>query len=96
MNEKGRQLKVYTVIEKPGRRSMWLEIGVASENRDGTIGAKLDAVPTNGVIQLREEDVCPEEMRAREHLRELKDLIDHSEWDSDLRQVLVDELEEWK
>ena len=47
-------LKIYTVVEKPGSsKGIWLEIGVASENRDGSISGKLDCLPVNGSIQVR-------------------------------------------
>lgn len=50
-----RVLKVYTVVEKPGQqKGIWLEIGVGSENRDGSISAKLDCLPVSGSIQIRE------------------------------------------
>lgn len=47
--------KIYTVVEKPGmQKGIWLEIGVAAENRDGSIGGKLDCLPVSGTIQIRE------------------------------------------
>lgn len=47
--------KIYTVVEKPGmQKGIWLEIGVAAENRDGSIRGKLDCLPVNGTIQIRE------------------------------------------
>jgi hypothetical protein len=50
-----RVLKIYTVVEKPGNnKGIWLEIGVASENRDGSISGKLDCLPVNGSIQVRQ------------------------------------------
>ena len=50
-----RVLKIYTVVEKPGMdKGIWLEIGVASENRDGSISGKLDCLPVNGSIQVRQ------------------------------------------
>ena len=52
-----RVLKVYTIVEKPGQdKGIWLDIGVASENRDGSIGVKLDAYPVNGQLHIRELD----------------------------------------
>jgi hypothetical protein len=46
--------KIYTVVEKPGMaKGIWLEIGVAKENRDGSISGKLDCLPVNGSIQVR-------------------------------------------
>jgi len=55
--ERGRKRlwKIYTVVEKPGRqKGIWLEIGVATDNRDGSIGGKLDCLPVSGAIQIRE------------------------------------------
>jgi hypothetical protein len=55
--ERGRKRlwKIYTVVEKPGmQKGIWLEIGVAAENRDGSIGGKLDCLPVSGTIQIRE------------------------------------------
>ena len=45
---------VYTVVEKPGDRSFWLRIGFGSVNRDGSINITLDAIPTNGKLQIRD------------------------------------------
>ena len=53
--QRRRVLKIYTIVEKPGQdKGIWLEIGVASENRDGSISGKLDALPLNGQIHIRE------------------------------------------
>lgn len=59
-------LKVYTIVEKPGaQKGIWLEIGVASENRDGSFSAKLDALPLNGAIHIREFDAQRSEKARR-------------------------------
>ena len=51
---KKRILKIYTIVEKPNSpKGIWLEIGVASENRDGSITGKLDCLPVSGTIQVR-------------------------------------------
>ena len=53
--QRRRVLKIYTVVEKPGQqKGIWLEIGVGSENRDGSISGKLDCLPVSGSIQIRE------------------------------------------
>jgi hypothetical protein len=53
--ERRRVLKVYTIVEKPGSpKGIWLDIGVASDNRDGSLSVKLDALPVNGAIHIRE------------------------------------------
>ena len=53
----------YTIVER-GQKRFWLRIGVAFENRDGSYNVKLDAVPVNGQLQLREW-VADDEWRAR-------------------------------
>jgi hypothetical protein len=55
--ERRRVFKVFTIIEKPGSdRGYWLEIGVGSQNRDGSLSVKLDALPFNGMMQIREHE----------------------------------------
>lgn len=46
---------VYTVVER-GQRSYWRPIGIAFENRDGSLNVKLDALPVNGTLQIRDAD----------------------------------------
>jgi hypothetical protein len=46
---------VYTVTER-GEKSFWTRVGVAFENRDGSLTLRLDAVPVNGMLQVRDED----------------------------------------
>lgn len=45
---------VYTVVtrERDGQK-FWLRIGAAFPNRDGSLSVKLDAMPTNGELQIR-------------------------------------------
>ncbi len=53
--DKRRILKAYTIVEKPGdQKDFWLNIGVASDNRDGSLSVKLDALPMNGLLHIRE------------------------------------------
>ncbi len=48
-------LKVYTIIDKPGsEKGIWLEVGLANKNRDGSLRVKLDALPVNGTLHIRE------------------------------------------
>ena len=57
MSSEKKLLKVYTIVDKAGSpKGIWLEIGVGSYNRDGSISAKLDALPVTGMIHLREYD----------------------------------------
>ncbi len=44
---------VYTITER-GERKFWNRIGIASVNRDGSLNVKLDAVPVNGMLHVRD------------------------------------------
>ena len=44
---------VYTVIER-SQKSFWVRIGAAFVNRDGSLTVKLDALPVNGMLQIRD------------------------------------------
>jgi hypothetical protein len=51
---------VYTIVEgKTPERKFWLKVGVAFPNRDGSLNVRLDAVPTNGTLHIR--DPLPDE-----------------------------------
>lgn len=45
----------YSISERNGR-SFWTRIGRAFVNRDGSINVRLEALPTNGQIQLRDPE----------------------------------------
>lgn len=45
---------VYTVVPKPEGRDLWLRVGSAFPNRDGSLTVYLDAVPINGRLHIRE------------------------------------------
>ncbi len=48
---------VYTVTERAdGSRSFWTRVGSAWVNRDGSLTLRLDALPVNGVLQVREAE----------------------------------------
>jgi len=46
---------VYTIVQRArdGKR-FWLRIGAAFLNRDGSLNVQLDAMPTNGTLQIRD------------------------------------------
>jgi hypothetical protein len=44
---------VFTVVER-GNRSYWVRVGVGFTNKDGSLNLKLDAIPTNGSLQVRD------------------------------------------
>jgi hypothetical protein len=45
----------YTVVEreKDGRQ-FWVRVGAAFVNRDGSLNVRLDAMPVNGKLQIRD------------------------------------------
>lgn len=45
---------VYTVVDKPDGKGIWLRIGSSFENRDGSETVLLDAMPVNGKLIIRE------------------------------------------
>ncbi len=59
---------VYTIVERPeneGKKSFWVRVGAAFLNRDGSFTVKLDALPVNGVLQVRDWPVR-DDWRSRE------------------------------
>jgi hypothetical protein len=49
-----RAMKSIYAVNERGGRSFWTRIGVGFENRDGSLTIKLDALPVNGTLQVRE------------------------------------------
>ena len=45
---------VYCVAERGKGRRLWLRIGTAFPNRDGSLTIRLDALPLSGQLQVRE------------------------------------------
>jgi len=43
----------YSITERNGK-TFWNRIGVAFENKDGSITVNLEALPVNGQLQIRE------------------------------------------
>ena len=54
----GKKLKVLCPIQstKDEKKTYWRSLGIAYENRDGSINLYLDALPLNGKLQVREWD----------------------------------------
>lgn len=74
MDDQTKNMKaVYTVIDRGQGKSFWVRIGVGFTNRDGSLNVRLDAIPVNGTLQVREwaepferrVDVSDEPPRAR-------------------------------
>jgi len=55
-NSKSDYQLVYTIVKRRDGRKVWVRIGAAFRNRDGSLNVKLDAVPTNGELQIRDRD----------------------------------------
>ncbi|MDP9037421.1 MAG: hypothetical protein M3O50_21700 [Myxococcota bacterium] len=45
---------VWTVVDRGPGKSFWTRVGVGSVNRDGSLTLRLDAIPLNGTLQVRE------------------------------------------
>ena len=47
---------VYTISERAGaeEKSRWTRVGIGFVNRDNSINIVLDAIPTNGRLQVRD------------------------------------------
>jgi hypothetical protein len=53
-NNTKRPRAVYAVVPKQEGKDVWLRVGSAFENRDGSVTVLLDAVPIGGRLQIRE------------------------------------------
>jgi hypothetical protein len=54
---------VYTIVDRGGK-TYWVRIGVGYTNRDGSLNLKLDAVPVNATLHVRDWE--PSENRRAE------------------------------
>ncbi|HXX65746.1 MAG TPA: hypothetical protein VEK07_01095 [Polyangiaceae bacterium] len=55
MEDNSRDMKaVYTVVDRGQGKSFWIRIGVGFTNRDGSLNLRLDAIPVNGTLQVRD------------------------------------------
>jgi hypothetical protein len=72
MDTKKQMKAVYTVVERGPGKSFWTRIGLGFVNRDGSLGLRLDAIPVNGVVQVRDwmprdAEPRPDETEALNH-----------------------------
>ncbi len=44
---------VYTIIKKQGQKDFWLKVGTCAENKDGSWNVYLNALPLDGVLNIR-------------------------------------------
>ncbi len=49
---------VFTIVEgrKEPEKKFWVRIGAAFEDQDGSTTVYLDALPVNGMLQIRQEN----------------------------------------
>ena len=53
--QKTNRKAVYTIVSRgEGKQDFWLQIGVAFVNKDGSYNVKLDALPVNGSMHIRD------------------------------------------
>jgi hypothetical protein len=45
---------VFTVVDRGQGRSFWIRVGTGFTNGDGSLTVRLDAIPVNGTLQIRE------------------------------------------
>jgi len=60
-SNKKKMFKVLIPVERDGK-TFWVRSGVAFENKDQSLNVRLDVLPTNGKLQIRdfdEEDFKP-------------------------------------
>lgn len=48
----------YAIVERGGKKH-WLRVGLAFVNRDGSINVRLDAMPVNGQLHIRDDKRPP-------------------------------------
>ena len=48
------KLKYVYVITGKGERKLWTKVGVAFVNRDGSLNSKLDSLPVDGELHIRD------------------------------------------
>jgi hypothetical protein len=68
MDEQAKNTKemkaVYTVIDRGQGKSFWVRVGVGFTNRDGSLNLRLDAIPVNGSLQVRDWSEPPTDRRS--------------------------------
>jgi len=54
MDQNRKSKAVYTIVDKGNAKSVWVRIGWAYLNGDGSYNLVLDALPVNGKLQIRD------------------------------------------
>jgi hypothetical protein len=50
---------VYAILEKPGKRTFWMKVGIAYLNQDQSWNVYLDVMPFDGKLQIRDDNLRP-------------------------------------
>lgn len=45
---------VFVIVDRPTQKSMWIRVGSAWENRDGSLRVLLNALPVGGELHIRD------------------------------------------
>ena len=54
--------EVYVIVDRsPGQKAVWIRVGAAWENRDGSLQVVLDALPVEGRLHIRDPKPKTEE-----------------------------------
>lgn len=59
------KVKFIYVITGKGERKFWTKVGVAFVNRDGSLNCKLDSLPVDGELHIRDYTARDERPRDR-------------------------------
>lgn len=51
-----KKMVVYSIRESKDGQSKWVKLGVAFENRDGSLNVYLDALPIDGKLHIRSDE----------------------------------------
>jgi hypothetical protein len=54
MDANSKMKVVYTIVETKQGKSFWMKVGIGFINHDGSMNLKLDALPVNGTLQVRD------------------------------------------
>jgi hypothetical protein len=51
---------VYTIVEREGQeKNRWVRVGIAFVNRDQSLNIRLNALPVNGLLHVRDPQPFP-------------------------------------
>ena len=47
--------EVFNIVENGNGKSFWIRVGIAFVNKDGSMNVKLNALPVNGTLHIRDK-----------------------------------------